>query len=369
MDHLDDKRRFESLDALRAVACFLVIWQHVSESLCSLSSGGSWTSEAADYFDFGRIGVVAFFCISGFVIPSSLRGDRRAAIRSFSINRFYRLFPPYWFSIALAIPVFFVFSRATLDFDRALANLGMVAVFFEQPHLLGHFWTLEIELAFYIASAILYLVFGNRKVLFSIVGFILSYNLWQKNLLGASYGALPMLGMFLSIMFASAMARTVYDIETGKRPVQLKYLKQAIRIGLAIMIYLLVEPLISGIVRSFTEENPFWNRWGWGHFLGIVLFIAFFLFGKSPRWLSSAGRWTYSAYLLHSIVFTLIARAWVKFSIPHIRLELFIILTTLISFAVAYLAFRYIESPFIRTGKKLANKIVKQPGNYSAYPN
>lgn len=356
MDHLDAKRRFETLDALRGVACFLVIWQHVSESLRHIASGGLWTSQLADYFDFGRIGVIAFFCISGFVIPSSLKGPRLSGLRSFFINRFYRLYPPYWASIALAVPVFFMTTGYTLGLPQSFANLGMVANFCNQPHIMGLFWTLEIELVFYLSSGALYLFFGDRKFISSLVGFSIAYQIWKRDLLSDSHGNLPLLGLFLSIMFTAAMARCLFELESKKTHAASTLLRWASRAILAYMVYLVTTPFISGIIKSFSYEDPVWNRWGWGHLLGMVLFAVFFLVGKSPNWLSVAGRWTYSAYLMHAIVFELLGRAWKGFGWMPIRLELLILLSATITFGIAYLGFRYVETPFIRIGKDFAKK-------------
>ncbi len=67
--------RFASLDALRGLAALLVVWQHSSESfvkLGSVAANGTLLADIAWNVDFGRIGVICFFLISGFVIPSSL---------------------------------------------------------------------------------------------------------------------------------------------------------------------------------------------------------------------------------------------------------------------------------------------------------
>src|SRR5262245_45112649 len=95
--------RIAQADGLRALACLLVVWQHISEVYKTIASGGLWMSHLADSVDFGRIGVSAFFAISGFVVPSSIRGPRVAAVLDFMERRFWRLFPPFWFSIPLGV--------------------------------------------------------------------------------------------------------------------------------------------------------------------------------------------------------------------------------------------------------------------------
>ncbi|MDQ8180912.1 acyltransferase [Pelagicoccus sp. SDUM812005] len=356
MPEKDQKRRFQSLDALRAVACFLVIWQHVSESLLRHSSGGQWTSQLANYFDFGRIGVVAFFCISGFVIPRTLEGNRLPALRAFALNRFFRLYPIYWVALAIGIYSLWLVSGRQLPLSTILANVTMGATFAGEPHVMGLFWTLEIELVFYVATALLYLAFGRYKLLSALVGFALAYRLWKLDLLKDTPGNLPILGYLLAIMFTGSAMRCIYDLKQEPLFSKSENWKKAARILFAITVYLVAQPVIEGIEKSFTESDPVWNRYGWGHTLGLALFALFFFLPQTPRWLSSAGRVTYSAYLLHAIVFTLIGRLWSTQELPKTRLELFILLTTLVTFAIAALSYRYIEKPSIRLGKRLASK-------------
>lgn len=351
-----DSQRFQSLDALRAVACFMVIWQHVSESFLGLSSGGIWASDAANYFDFGRIGVVAFFCISGFVIPSTLKGDRLPALRRFTINRFFRLYPIYWVALAIGIYLLWFVTGKQLPASTILSNAAMGATFVKEPHVMGLFWTLEVELVFYFATALLYLAFGKFKLLGAISGFVLSVALWKSELLWTYHGNLPILGYLLAIMFTGSALRCIYEL--GSEPLfsQSENWKKVARILFAIMVYVVAQPVIEGIEKSFSHPDPSWNRYGWGHTLGLVLFAVFFLLPKTPKWLGTVGRTTYSAYLLHAIVFTLLTRLWKTQELPKTRLELYILFATAITFGIAALSYQYIEKPSIRLGKYLASK-------------
>ena len=98
--------RFHSLDALRGIAALLVVWQHTSERfalLPNISEQGTLLAKIAYSVDFGRIGVIIFFLISGFIIPSSLKGNDPRALKHFATKRFFRLYPVYWVSIFGAV--------------------------------------------------------------------------------------------------------------------------------------------------------------------------------------------------------------------------------------------------------------------------
>lgn len=329
----------------------------MSENFLHLSSGGVWTRATANYFDFGRIGVVAFFCISGFVIPSSLRGGRLRAIGGFAINRFFRLYPIYWITIAIGAYSLWVVSGRQVPASTLIANIAMAASFVDEPHIMGLFWTLEIELVFYLATAALFLLFGPYQLLASIAGFVLATYAWKTDLLLEYPGNIPILGYLLAIMFATSAMRCIYEIDEEPYFRDSDARRKAARIIFAIMAYMVLKPLFIAIQKSFIDEEPIWNKYGWGHALGIALFAAFFFIPRVPRWLVAAGRSTYSAYLLHAIVFTLLARVWKLQELPKTRLELFILVTSAITFGVALLSYRYLERPCIRLGKSLVAKI------------
>ena len=81
------QERSAHIDSLRAVAALLVVWIHASELFAPLA-GGSMLHDIAQRYDFGRIGVVAFFGVSGLLIPTSLKDDR-----AFLVRRFFPSFP------------------------------------------------------------------------------------------------------------------------------------------------------------------------------------------------------------------------------------------------------------------------------------
>ena len=95
--------RLAYIDSARAIAASLVVWAHSAEVFAKLGPeiSNRWMDEVAGRLDVGRMGVVVFFAISGFVIPSSLGPREAGATRRFLVRRVFRLFPAYWLSIPL----------------------------------------------------------------------------------------------------------------------------------------------------------------------------------------------------------------------------------------------------------------------------
>ncbi|HEY2673131.1 MAG TPA: acyltransferase family protein, partial [Rugosimonospora sp.] len=90
-DVVDRTRRIEFLEAVRGSAATLVVLQHLLAD--EFPAYQRWTYH---HVDLGRIGVVAFFLVSGYVIPLSLTGQ---TLRTFATRRFFRLYPSYWVAL------------------------------------------------------------------------------------------------------------------------------------------------------------------------------------------------------------------------------------------------------------------------------
>ncbi|MFI5754733.1 acyltransferase family protein [Streptomyces sp. NPDC051569] len=147
--------RLYALDALRVVAALAVMAFHFTG--VDAATKANWGQNPKELFpwlfpvtSYGSYGVQLFFIISGFVICLSAWGRTPG---QFVRARFLRLFPAYWFSIVVA----FVVWRALPDGQRrgpsvsdSLTNLTMLQVPLSAQHLVGAYWTLWVELTFYL---------------------------------------------------------------------------------------------------------------------------------------------------------------------------------------------------------------------------
>lgn len=141
--------RIDYLDGLRGVAAIAVVLQHVAERIiiADPASGSILRPVFLDLFNAGRFGVALFFLISGFVIPFSFKEPR--PLLRFALSRFFRLYPAYWLSLMLALLIFPPLTGESYSTPRILANVTMAQAAFEQRDVIGAYWTLFIELAFY----------------------------------------------------------------------------------------------------------------------------------------------------------------------------------------------------------------------------
>lgn len=140
-------KRLSMLDGWRAASILLVLAAHM------LPLGPSrWRlNEAA-----GVLGMAVFFTLSGFLIVSMLLRD--SDIKAFLIKRLARILPLAWLALALS------FSIHRLPWPYWPANFLFYANLppFWLDTWSSHYWSLCVEMQFYLAIAITVGVLGRR---------------------------------------------------------------------------------------------------------------------------------------------------------------------------------------------------------------
>jgi peptidoglycan/LPS O-acetylase OafA/YrhL len=151
--------RIGELDALRGVAAVAVMLFHYTGHY-----GKDIGHLDAPPFELpmGNYGVQLFFLISGFVIFMTLEKTRTAM--DFVVTRFSRLYPAYWTS--LLISALFVYTigipSQRLPLPDLLANVTMLQELLHFRHLDGAYWTLQVELLFYV-QMLCWFMFGQLQ--------------------------------------------------------------------------------------------------------------------------------------------------------------------------------------------------------------
>ncbi|MET0271982.1 MAG: acyltransferase [Phenylobacterium sp.] len=149
--------RIEVLDWIRGLAAFAVAWFHFTYGV----SGWIQTTGA-----YGRLGVEVFFVISGLVIPFAMHSGGYCGWRdagTFMFKRLARLEPPYLASLLLTIAVLYLpwlmglhGEKPSLSLTRVLLHIGYLNVFFTRDWLNPVYWTLAVELQFYLSMLLLF---------------------------------------------------------------------------------------------------------------------------------------------------------------------------------------------------------------------
>ncbi len=149
--------RLRALDGLRLLVALMVALYHY---LGKESASSFWGEDVhrifpnADFLaHYGWLGVQIFFVISGFVICMSSWGK---SVGEFCRSRVVRLYPVYWAAVCLTFLVVTfvptVIEAPTLG--AVLANMTMLQEGLGARHVDGVYWTLWVELRFYLLFAL-----------------------------------------------------------------------------------------------------------------------------------------------------------------------------------------------------------------------
>ena len=349
--------RLRHIDALRGIAALLVLWRHVADAFVNIGPNvsGRWIAEWGSFVDVGRIGVVAFFLISGYVIPFSIDPGRPAPIGTFLIKRFFRIYPAYWVSVLLgAVSCWWIWGRH-FGLGDVLVNLTLLQDFFGVPAAEGLYWTLLVELEFYLLCVMLLLLrsLDNAWRLFALAASLTA--VYSTEIFVRWEGGTSPIGpavAFASLNFSMMFTGTLYRMivveggHSADRRLQWAF-------GGFLSWHLIALPLATipaiGVGNNATIPYA----------LGMLLFITGVSVVKirAPLfdWL---GRISYSLYLFHPVVF--MSLLWGMQFVPAAstlraqHLGIYVLVNALLSAALATLVYRCVERPGMEAGRRIA---------------
>lgn len=159
---------FPNLNGLRFIAAFLVIIHHIEQFKLFFDIESYWSTIPFVRI-VGKLGVVLFFVLSGFLITYLLLAEeftfKKISIRQFYMRRILRIWPLYFLIISLALfilPNISIFTIPGFGKDIAYSNLawklGLYVIFL--PNLVlsvygvvpyaSHTWSIGAEEQFYL---------------------------------------------------------------------------------------------------------------------------------------------------------------------------------------------------------------------------
>jgi len=337
--------RLTFADGLRGLAALWVVLFHASE-------GGHLTELkkllprplVSVVFDLGHLGVAIFFVLSGFVMAYTVQSRKADAhfATGFVARRMVRLTPPYWASIAFVLVLLAVKRAAQAPWSSlpdpatVSANATYLQGILNAPSINTVYWTLGIEVQFYLAFAALLVVserlaahVGRTQARLLVMSATTAVALlWPMGLVADPIWS----GGFAPFWFSFASGVLVcWTLQSGE-PV-------ATRIAAALLVPFAIGALAGGSPFAVTSTLT-----------AIALFAAGRL-GRmhawlSWRWLQFLGLVSYSLYLLHNPL------TGAGFAVVHrilpggLLAELSGLAASLaLCVAVSALAFRLVERP------------------------
>jgi peptidoglycan/LPS O-acetylase OafA/YrhL len=330
------------IDGLRALAVIPVILFHAGFEL----------------FSGGFVGVDVFFVISGYLITTILIQDlnsQKFSFISFYERRARRILPALFFVMLVCIPFAWLWMLPSQmkDFSQSLvatslfaSNIlfwresGYFAAASEEKPLL-HTWSLAVEEQYYLLFPLFFFLawrFEKNRVLWIVViiavmSFLLSEWGWRNQPIANFYLAPTRAWELLSGSIAAFILQ-----QSTLRKNNLYALIGLIAILLSIFIY--------------DHNTPVPSIYALAPVLGTMLVVLFAdqktIVGRllGTRAIVAIGLISYSAYLWHQPLF-----AFAKLRLDESPTSSLMIALSFASFVLAYLTWRYIETPFRSSNK------------------
>ncbi|MBL4796377.1 MAG: acyltransferase [Oleispira sp.] len=329
---MSSQRLFE-LDALRGIAAFSVVLFHYLFRYDGIYGHDTLN---VTWFEFGKYGVQLFFMVSGFVIFWTLSRTKRPL--DFLVSRFSRLYPVYWVALAItfvSVTVLGLEGRESSLFD-AFSNMLMFHEYFLIPHVDGVYWTLTVELTFYLWMFILYCSSNLERVEgFSIVILVFSM-LYCVDLIHIPYVIRKILLMnYLPFFLAGICFYKIINTCENKLT----------RVALFISLFSVI------FIYSVNE-----------FFIFLSFYIIFFLALNGSlsilacKPLIFLGSISYSLYLLHQNIGYIVINLFYDIDLSPI---LGVVTAIIVSVFLASLITRYVEKPSLDFIRNKYKEIIK----------
>lgn len=364
------------LDGIRGYAVLMVCFTHFFQvDEISLYENNKYIGVILfKLSQIGLKGVELFFILSGFLITKILINSKKSPdfFKTFYLRRFIRIFPLYYFVLAisfLVLPLFINIDTAGRDVIKQQAWLwtytSNLSGFFNQSSWsaslnfpsFGHFWSLCVEEHFYIFWPFL-IYFSNEKWLPRIMWSLVALSAFSV-LFVYVYGDLVPILKWSTIRCSGVLS--LGGLISYYRRYPIKY-KRIILISKKLILFTgILFVIVNFIPRQHEIHDVF-------TFFLSVLFFAFILVLSLERnkvmsrlfnhkWLYFVGKISYGIYVYHGMLGPYFKTFFydnldIYISNGIWRSLIYTVLVTIISIFIAWLSWNLIESPVLKLKKQ-----------------
>ena len=268
------RQRIDTIQALRGIAILYIVLYH---------AGNIFNFQI---FSKGSTGIAVFFVISGFTISYQYAQKKNRGISEallFTKKRIARIYFPYLLPFAIMLLLFFITGKGpeyARDFSNIVRNIFLVQPPTQSIH--PYAWFLTYIVYFYATFGILVIIFRLNAFTYSLL-MILPYLLSHMLGMHVTQDTIPF--TFDNFYFASGVLISVFF---NRKEIRFKN-----QYALLALIFFLVVP--------FLESSEFL-------FLAATVLL-FFIYSKSTlslAFLNKMGDASYSIYLIHAVVLSIL---------------------------------------------------------------
>lgn len=292
--------------------------------------------------EYGWLGVEVFFMVSGFVICMSTWGR---TLGDFAISRISRLYPAYWAAVAFTAAVLTLCPeiRRIDRWSDVLINLSMMQGGLKVEHLDDAYWTLFVEMKFYVLFALVVL----RGV--SYRNCVLFCGVWTAAGVVAPTADSGLLNFFAIPQFAP------YFVAGIAFYLMHRFRQSALLWAIVVLQFLLAQNYLEARIDSNVDHAA--NAWP----ARLITTLAFAVMAAIAlgacdrirwRWLRAAGGITYPLYLIHMIAGVTVIHHF-RDRLPALPLVGGVTVTMI---TIAWLIQRYVERPAARLLRALLRR-------------
>lgn len=360
---------FPNLNGLRIIAAFLVVVHHVEQFKKIFNLPNYFENSTINLF--GKIGVILFFVLSGFLITFLLLKEKEKT-KSVSVIDFYkrrilRIWPLYFLIIIIS---FFILPK--IDFFNLGFNSNqlhedfgiklLLFIFFLPNLALGLFapvpyasqlWSIGYEEQYYFIWP--WIVKVKNKVITILVGFLSIYIVFKVLFFTIFKDVLTQKNLFLQIQmlydfpgYESIAIGAILAYLAIEKPI---FIEIFFKKNIQILTYLLLTILV-----IFGIKLPLFNNLFYACLFAIII-VNLALNKKSilnleNKFFNYTGKVSYGFYMYHSIAIVIVLKTLLFFKIQNLFLEYF--LSIIVTLFLAIISFEYYESYFIKKKKKFS---------------
>jgi len=357
--------RLDGIDILRGFAVTTVIVYHFFVLLELTNNTMSPYVHA-----FGSLGVPLFFVISGYLIYRSIernidqKGTKEGLLNYF-FHRLFRIIPAYYFNLLIVfLMASFLwdndFFYSTSFFKQLFSHLTFSSYFIHKSAgfgINGAYWTLGIEMLWYILAPLFFIFFNKTRTLFLIMfmSFLYTYGLsvgffdtfFNLNEKADNY---TLLLLYYTTQIPGQITYFIAGILIYKYTITIS-LDRPIRNYLLSLILISLFVIIIGYYKIHLDLLP-------SHLLLLILTTLLFIFLyqssiKGMGILSWIGKISYSLYLWHMPILYIMNKSNILEHRPMFEAVIFF-LVFLIS--ISAMSYYFIEEGGFALRKKLTKK-------------
>ncbi|MCF7809199.1 MAG: acyltransferase [Candidatus Marinimicrobia bacterium] len=349
------KKEIISIQVLRGFAAIAIVFIHMNGIIRQYGSSHKYLFASTE---IANAGVDVFFVISGVImaiITARMKGGDTGAL-SFLLRRATRIYPIYWIYLGLFVIGNLLIQGSIMETSGHLTPMSVLLSAFLIPNqdlpilIIG--WTLEFEIYFYLLITLLIAVKRHIEIKYLYAGsifLVLAGTFFQADLAIWSLATDPLLIEFSMGFFIGSLYLKRPDLNPTPFLV----------IAAALVLLEIFGLSAAEVFDMYGTRFGRLTRFG----LPAVFIVTGFLFANpffrkySPPILESIGNASYSLYLSHLLILSIIGKLWAILGLARYLPDLMFAVILLAGCLLwASISYQYMELPMIRLSRRLLHR-------------